>query len=77
MNTDFTEPPAQFSTLIEMLRWRALRQPEQQIHTYLLDGETEGDHLTHATLDGQARSIAALLQSHRAGWILNGSGRQN
>lgn len=67
MNTDFTDPPAQFSTLIEMLRWRALRHPEQQIHTYLLDGETEGDHLTHVALDGQARSIAALLQSHRAG----------
>jgi len=56
-----------FSTLVELLRWRALRQPEQRTHTYLIDGEVEGDHLTHAALDCQARSIAALLQENRAG----------
>ena len=67
MNSDAADPVAEISTLVEMLRWRALQQPEQQIHTYLLDGEAEGDHLTHAALDGQARSIAALLQSYRAG----------
>ena len=55
------------STLVELLRWRALRQPEQRTHTYLIDGEVEGDHLTHATLDRQARGIAALLQDNRAG----------
>jgi acyl-CoA synthetase (AMP-forming)/AMP-acid ligase II len=55
-----------FSTLVELLRWRALRQPEQRTHTYLIDGEVEGDHLTHAALDHQARSIAALLQDNRA-----------
>jgi acyl-CoA synthetase (AMP-forming)/AMP-acid ligase II len=57
------ETTVEFSTLVEMLRHRALRQPEQRTHTFLFDGETEGDHLTHATLDGQARSIGALLQS--------------
>jgi len=68
MRTGFADPVAEFPTLVEMLRRRALQQPEQQIHTYLLDGEAEGDHLTHASLDGQARSIAALLQSfHAAG----------
>ena len=55
-----------FSTLVEILRWRALQQPEQRTYTYLLDGEAEGDHLTHAELDRQARSIGALLQSYGA-----------
>ena len=67
MKAGFADPSVEFSTLVGMLGWRARQQPEQQIHTYLLDGETEGDHLTHATLDCQARSIAALLQSYRAG----------
>jgi acyl-CoA synthetase (AMP-forming)/AMP-acid ligase II len=52
------------STLVELLRWRALRQPEQRIYTYLNDGETEGAHLTYQVLDCQARAVAALLQSY-------------
>jgi acyl-CoA synthetase (AMP-forming)/AMP-acid ligase II len=67
MKTGFADSIAEFSTLVEMLRRRALQQPEQQIHTYLHDGEAEGDHLTHATLDEQARSIGAILQSYRVG----------
>jgi len=67
MGRDFPEPAAAFSTLVELLRWRALQQPEQRTHTYLIDGEVEGDHLTHAALDLQARGIAALLQSYSAG----------
>jgi acyl-CoA synthetase (AMP-forming)/AMP-acid ligase II len=63
---DLTEPAAEFSTFVEILRWRALQQPEQRTHAYLIDGEAEGDHLTHAALDRQARSIGALLQSCRA-----------
>ena len=64
---DFTDPIAEFSTLMEILRWRALQQPEQRIHIFLSDGEAEGDHLTHAALDRQARSIGSLLQNYRAG----------
>ncbi|MGA2410896.1 MAG: AMP-binding protein, partial [Candidatus Binataceae bacterium] len=52
------------STLVELLRWRALQQPEQRIYTYLSDGETEGAHLTYEALDCQARAIAAMLQSY-------------
>src|SRR5450759_2725864 len=66
MKKDFTDPIVEFSTLVEILRWRALKQPVQRTHTYLSDGETEADHLTHAALDSQARSIGALLQSYRA-----------
>jgi acyl-CoA synthetase (AMP-forming)/AMP-acid ligase II len=67
MKRDFTDPVMEFSTLVEILRWRALRQPELRIYTFLFDGEAEGDHLTHAGLDSRARSIGALLQSYRAG----------
>src|SRR5580658_8653293 len=66
MPRDITEPAVVFATLVDLLRWRALRQPEQRTHTYLIDGEVEGDHLTHASLDRQARSIAALLQNNHA-----------
>jgi acyl-CoA synthetase (AMP-forming)/AMP-acid ligase II len=66
LTNDVGEPAVEFSTLVEILRWRAHQQPEQRTHIYLIDGESEGNHLTHATLDGQARSIAALLQNNRA-----------
>jgi len=66
MKKDLTDPIAEFSTLVEILRWRAIQQPEQRTYTYLVDGEAEGDALTYAALDCQARSIGALLQSYRA-----------
>src|SRR5450759_670711 len=66
MKKDLTDPIVEFSTLVEILRWRALHQPEQRTYTYLVDGEAEGDNLTYAALDCQARSIGALLQSYRA-----------
>jgi acyl-CoA synthetase (AMP-forming)/AMP-acid ligase II len=57
---------AKASTLVELLRSRALHQPEQRIYTYLIDGETEGANLTFAALDWQARAIGAVLQSRKA-----------
>src|SRR5581483_10951584 len=66
MNKGPADPIVEFSTLVEVLRWRALRQPEQRAYTYLLDGEIEGAHLSYAALDCQARAIGALLQSYRA-----------
>ena len=57
---------AKLSSLVELLRLRALEQPEQRIYTYLIDGETEGAQLTYEALDRQARAIAALLQSYQA-----------
>jgi len=67
MNKGFVDQSVEFPTLVALLRWRAQRQPEQRTHTFLVDGEAEGESLTHAALDGQARSIAALLQSCSAG----------
>ena len=57
---------AKASTLVELLRGRALLQPEQRIYTYLVDGEAEGANLTFAALDWQARVIGSLLQRYRA-----------
>jgi hypothetical protein len=57
MRRDFTEPAAAFATLVALRSWRAVRQPEQRTHTYLVDAEVDGDHLTHATLDRQTRTI--------------------
>jgi FkbH-like protein len=49
-------------SLVELLRWRATHQADQQGYTFLLDGETEEVSLTYAALDRQARQIGALLQ---------------
>ncbi|MDJ0578256.1 MAG: AMP-binding protein [Xenococcaceae cyanobacterium MO_234.B1] len=50
------------STLVDLLHYRALHQPEQTAYTFLPDGETESDSLTYQELDQQARAIAASLQ---------------
>ncbi|MBI4208461.1 MAG: fatty acyl-AMP ligase [Deltaproteobacteria bacterium] len=50
------------STLIELLRCRAQRHPEQYAYTFLDDGETNELHLTYKELDRKARAIGALLQ---------------
>src|ERR1051326_4593903 len=39
MKPDPTDPVAEFSTLVDILLWRALQQPEQLIFTHLLDGD--------------------------------------
>src|ERR1051325_11628371 len=57
------DPTEDFSTLVELLRWRAARQPEQIALTFLHEGETEETNLTYADLDRRARSIAARLQA--------------
>jgi acyl-CoA synthetase (AMP-forming)/AMP-acid ligase II len=58
---------AKVSSLVELLRERALQRPEQRLYTYLVDGEIEGANLTLGALDRQARAIGALLQSYGAG----------
>jgi acyl-CoA synthetase (AMP-forming)/AMP-acid ligase II len=50
------------ATLVDILRDRALHQPEQNAFTFLLDGETEEVSLTYRELDLQARAIATRLQ---------------
>ncbi|WP_416676122.1 fatty acyl-AMP ligase [Egbenema bharatensis] len=53
----------QSATLIELLRHRALKQPDRIGFTFLADGETETDRLTYRELDQQAQQIAVHLRS--------------
>jgi amino acid adenylation domain-containing protein/FkbH-like protein/non-ribosomal peptide synthase protein (TIGR01720 family) len=52
----------QVATLVDLLRWRSSRQPEQIAFTILQSGATGPIELRYADLDRQARSIAGLLQ---------------
>lgn len=51
-----------FYTFIELLRWRAVHQPDQRGYTFLVDGEIKETHLTYGELDQQARAIGSQLQ---------------
>ncbi|MEG3918362.1 amino acid adenylation domain-containing protein [Microcoleus sp. T3_A4] len=50
------------TNLVELLKNRALHQPEQK-YTFLLDGKTETASLTYRELDAIARSHATRLQT--------------
>ena len=50
-------------TLLDVLRWRADRQPDQVAYVFLRDGVTSDTVLTYGDLDAKARSIAGYLQS--------------
>ena len=53
------------STLVDILRWRAIHQPDHTAYVFLEDGEREEARLTYAELDQKARAIAAHLQSSK------------
>jgi amino acid adenylation domain-containing protein len=50
-----------FSTIAEVLQWRAAHQPAKVGYTFLNDGEVENYSLTYQDLDFQAKLIAGLL----------------
>ncbi len=52
-----------WTNLVELLRCRALSEPERMAYTFLLDGETSEVSLTYGELDLRARAIGAWLQS--------------
>lgn len=56
----------ELATFVDILRWRALHQPERQAYIFLSDGEQEQEVFTYQQLDVQARLIAATLQKHIA-----------
>jgi acyl transferase domain-containing protein/acyl-CoA synthetase (AMP-forming)/AMP-acid ligase II/NADPH:quinone reductase-like Zn-dependent oxidoreductase/acyl carrier protein/NADP-dependent 3-hydroxy acid dehydrogenase YdfG len=58
-----TRIPERLSTLVDLLRWRALHQPERSAYTFLMHEEQKEIHLTYRELDRRARAVAALLQS--------------
>ncbi len=47
MSDDLPDSAQDCSTLVELLRWRALHQPNQIVYTYLRDGEAAEDRLTY------------------------------
>lgn len=52
-----------FSTLVELLRYRAQNQADKLAFKFLLNGETESVSLTYQELEHKAQAIAAYLQS--------------
>ena len=50
-------------TLIDVLRWRAQRQPDEPLYTFLVDGERKTQSLTFGELHQQAETLAAHLQA--------------
>jgi 8-amino-7-oxononanoate synthase len=59
----FSKATSEPSTFVDVLRYRALHQPEQQAYTFLKDGESEEVGITYGELDRQARAIAVRLRS--------------
>ncbi|HKV13267.1 MAG TPA: AMP-binding protein, partial [Thermoanaerobaculia bacterium] len=65
--TAFLDPPAADSaSLIEILRARALEQPEGLAYTLLRNGEEEEARLTYGDLDLRARALGAVLAERKA-----------
>jgi acyl-CoA synthetase (AMP-forming)/AMP-acid ligase II len=63
MTQEFYSPKIwlKFSTLVDLLRYRATHQPNQIAYTFLTDGEIEEASITYQELDRQGRLIAAHL----------------
>lgn len=54
------------ATLVELLRQRALEQPNDRAYTFLIDGEEEGASITYEELDRCARALAVALDRRGA-----------
>ncbi|RUT04335.1 hypothetical protein DSM106972_045630 [Dulcicalothrix desertica PCC 7102] len=52
-----------FSTVIELLRYRGSTQAQEVAYTFLADGETEAECLTYKEMDRRCRALAAKLQA--------------
>ncbi|TFI51134.1 non-ribosomal peptide synthetase [Mastigocladus laminosus UU774] len=61
--TEFLEIKRSHNTIVDVLRYRALHQPDKLAFIFLQDGEAEKVSLTYQQLDLQAQAIAAQLQS--------------
>jgi len=54
-----------FSTLVELLRYRAEHQKDRIAYIFLADGESKEISITYGELDRQAKAIAAELQKRK------------
>ena len=59
---DFSQLPVDCSTIVELLRHRALHQSEQSAFSFLQEVETEQASWTYYELDRRSRAIASQLQ---------------
>ena len=57
----------QWTTRVDVLRWRATHQPERLGFRFLIDGESIEASLTYGELDRRARATAAGLRALAAG----------
>jgi amino acid adenylation domain-containing protein len=62
-----SQPGTAGATLVDVLRQRAARQPEDLAYTFLLDGEEAEARLTYGELDRRARGLAATLAREGVG----------
>nr|QEO74475.1 AMP-dependent synthetase and ligase [uncultured bacterium] len=62
MSEDPVKPAAGASTLVGVLSWRGLNQPERPAYTFLLDGEADEVHFSYGELHRRALAIAARLR---------------
>ncbi|KAA3647729.1 MAG: amino acid adenylation domain-containing protein [Chloroflexi bacterium] len=53
----------QVTTLVDLLRLRTAKNPDNTAYIFLADGETDEYKITYSELDTQARRVAAYLQS--------------
>lgn len=63
MDKNLSQKSVEFVNLLEIIRWRSQKQPQQQAYCFLLNGEVEVQSLTYGELDAQAQRIAGLLQA--------------
>ncbi|HEY6119125.1 MAG TPA: aminotransferase class I/II-fold pyridoxal phosphate-dependent enzyme [Pyrinomonadaceae bacterium] len=54
---------SQICTLVDLLRFRAVDQPDRLAYSFLVDGEEEVRDLTYREVERNSRAIGAMLQS--------------
>ena len=59
-----TQTAAELATLVDVLRWRSAKAPDQRAFSFLSDRGPNDVALTYAQLDVRARSVATLLQAN-------------
>ncbi len=57
----YLDPNYKPKTLVDLLRWRAVTQPDERAYTFLKDGEKKEIHLTYGDLDRRAKAVANML----------------
>src|SRR6516225_8901601 len=62
MNRELLHEPSACANLVELLRWRAARQPDRPAYSFLLGGEMRCIDLNYGELDRRDRAIGASLQ---------------